>query len=174
MTWLVLWLHVLAMAAWLGETIFFGAVAAPALFAGMGRQEAGDAVALILPRYYVVGHVCGAVLIVSALWLWRRSAPGTGGTWLAAAIVAGGMLAAGLAAGVYVLPQADALRLLLHDPDTAGAAQPRFDALHALSVRLNAAVLAGNLVLSGLLAARVSRGVETGRRLSRFGGERIR
>ena len=168
MTWLLLWLHVLALAAWLGETIFFGAVVAPALFSGLSSEQAGAAVALIFPAYYVVGYVCGVLLVVTALALRQRSRPG-GGIWLAAAIVAGISLAVCLYAGLVVLPDADALRLRLHDPTAPAAVHEQFDAAHRLAVQLNGVVLAGTLTLAGLLAARLSAGIRSGRRLSRYG-----
>jgi uncharacterized membrane protein len=170
MNWLLLWVHVLALATWLGETVFFGAVVAPALFGGLGAEQGGAAVALIFPGYYTAGYVCGAVLVATALALWRRSRP-AGGLWLLAALVAGVILAACLFAGLDVLPEADALRLQLHDPVASPAALEQFGALHRLAVRLNAAVLVGNLVLAGLLAARLSRGVHPGRRLSRYASD---
>lgn len=171
MNWLLVFLHLFALAAWLGETIFFGAVVAPALFGGLDRVTAGNVTALIFPGYYGVGYVCGAVLVFTGIGLWQRTRP-AGATWALAAVIAGLMLGDCLFAGLYVLPEADALRPLLHDAAAAASAQPQFDALHSLSTRLNLAVLAGNLILAGLLAAHVSAGLAPPRRLSRY-GERI-
>jgi uncharacterized membrane protein len=170
MNWLLLWVHVLALATWLGETVFFGAVVAPALFGGLGAEQAGSAVSLIFPGYYTIGYVCGALLVLTALALWQRSRP-AGGLWLAAALVAGLVLGACLFAGLDVLPEADALRSQLHDPAAAASVKTQFDALHRLAVQLNGAVLVGNLVLAGHLAARLSGGVGSGRRLSRYGSD---
>jgi hypothetical protein len=170
MTWLLLWVHLLALATWLGETIFFGAVVAPALFGGLSSEQAGSAVALIFPAYYVVGYGCGALLVATAIALRQRSRP-AGAIWLAAAIVAALSLAVCLYAGLDVLPQADALRLRLHDPAAAATVRDQFDAAHRLAVQLNGAVLVGNLTLAGLLAARLSSGIRPGRRLSRSGSD---
>jgi hypothetical protein len=170
MTWLLLWVHLVALATWLGETVFFAAVVAPALFGGLDSEHAGNVTALIFPGYYTVGYVCGVLLVLTALGLWQRSRP-TGGLWLAAAVVAGITLAACLVAGLGVLPEADALRLRLHDPAAAASVKAQFDSLHRLAVQLNVAVLVGNLVLAGLLAARLSGGVGPGRRLSRYSSD---
>jgi len=167
MSWLLLWVHLLALAAWLGETIFFGAIVAPALFGGLGREQAGAVVALLFPGYYALGYVSGTLLVVTALALWRRARP-AGGLWLVAALVAGLSLAACLFAGLVVLPEADALRAQLHDPAAPAAVQALFDDLHRRAVQLNGAVLVGNLVLAALLAARLSGGVRPGRRLSSY------
>src|SRR5512134_1836992 len=127
MSWLLLWAHLLALAVWLGETVFFGVVVAPALFGGLEREQAGAITALIFPGYYAVGYVCGVVLVVTGLALWHRSRPG-GGLWLAAAAVAAVMLAACLFSGLVVLPDADALRARLHDPAAPDSVREQFDA----------------------------------------------
>src|SRR5262245_15527298 len=158
MNWLLIWVHLIALGVWLGETVFFGAVVAPALFGGLSREEAGAVTALIFPGYYAVGYVCGTLLVVSALALWQRSRP-AGGVWLIAAVVSGVILAACLYAGLIVLPEADTLRPLLHDSATEGAVRERFDALHRLAVQLNFAVLLGTLLLAGMVAARLSSGM---------------
>ena len=171
MNWLLLWVHLLALAVWLGETVFFAAVVAPGLFGGLAPEQAGTVTALIFPGYYTVGYVCGLVLVATALALWQRSRP-AGGLWLVAAIVAGLMLAACLFAGLDVLPQADALRPLLHDPSAPPAVREQFDALHHLAVQLNGAVLLGGLGLAGLLAARLSAAIVP-RRRSRYGSDSL-
>jgi uncharacterized membrane protein len=169
--WLLVYLHLLALAVWSGETVFFGAVVAPALFGGLDRVEAGNVAALIFPGYYGLAYACGALLLATAIGLWQRTRP-AGAVWALAAVIAALMLADCLFAGLYLLPEADALRPLLHDAAAAASAQPEFDALHRLSMQLNVAVLAGNLILAGLLATRISAGLAPPRRLSRY-GERI-
>lgn len=170
MTWLLLWVHLLALAVWLGETVFFGAVVAPALFGHLSSEQAGDVTALIFPGYYMVGYVCGSLLGLTALALWRRTRPG-GGLWLSAAAVAAVMLIACLFAGLAVLPEADALRPHLHEAAAPASVRERFDALHALAVQLNMAVLIGNLILAGLLAAKLVGSASPRRRLSRYGSD---
>jgi len=170
MNWLLLWTHLVALAVWLGETVFFAAVVAPALFGGLSVEQAGAAAALIFPGYYKLGYACGFALVVTGLALWRRSRP-AGGLWLLAAVVSGFMLVTCLFAGLFILPEADALRLQLHDPAASSAVRERFDALHSLAVQLNVTVLVGTLVLAGLLAARLSSTIAPGRRLSRYGSD---
>lgn len=170
MNWLLLWVHLLALAVWLGETVFFGAVVAPALFGGLDPEQAGTITALIFPGYYTLGYVCGVVLVLTAAALWQRSRP-SGGLWLAAAGVAGVILVACLFAGLEVLPEADALRPRLHDATAAASLRERFDDLHQLAVQLNMAVLIGNLVLAGLVATRLSAGIGPRRRLSRYSSD---
>ena len=171
-TWLVLWLHVLALAAWVGETVFFSFVIAPALFGGLPAEQAGATVGLIFPGYYGLGYACGALLVVTSAVIWRRSRP-AGGRWLAAALVAGLSLATCLYAGVVIQPSAAALRPRLHDTQAAPEARAEFDALHARAVQLNGVVLLGGLVLAGLLAVELRGTVRGGRRLSRYGSDQL-
>lgn len=170
MIWLVLWLHLLALAVWVGETVFFSFVIAPVLFGNLPAEQAGMTVGLIFPDYYLLGYGCGVVLLVSAVFLWRRSRP-AGGRWLAAAVVAGLSLAACLYAGVAIQPRASALRPQLHDAQVAPAVRAEFDALHRRAVQLNGAVLFGGLVLAALLAVDLMGTVRVGRRLSRYGSD---
>lgn len=170
MTWLLLWVHLLALAVWLGETVFFGAVVAPALFGHLSSEQAGDVTALIFPGYYMVGYVCGALLVLTALALGRRARSG-GGLWLVAAGVAAMILVACLFAGLGVLPEADALRPHLHDAGAPASVRERFDTLHALAVQLNMAVLIGNLILAGLLATKLVGSAGARRRLSSYSSD---
>lgn len=170
MVWLLLWLHVLALAAWLGETIFFSLVVAPALFGTLPVEEAGRITSLLFPGYYIVGYVSGALLVATGFALWRRSRP-AGVLWLVSALIAVVSLVACLYAGVSIQPRAAALRPQLHDPAAPVEVRAEFDALHDRAVQLNVAVLIGTLAIAGLLAAQMSGGVRGARRLSRYGSD---
>jgi len=164
--WLVLFLYIFALAVWVGEVIFFSFVVAPQVFGGLPAEQAGTVVGLVFPAYYLIGHLCGAVLVVCALVLrsWSRPA---GGSWLIAAGIAGLALLASLYAGVVVQPEISALRPQLHKADTPAAVQAEFDGLHQLAVELNGGILIATLVLVGLLAAQSTGGMSARRRPQR-------
>jgi hypothetical protein len=164
--WLVLFFYLLALAVWMGQVVFFSAVVAPQVFGTLPSAEAGMVVGRIFPVYYVVGYVCGAALIGCAVALRRWSRPG-GQLWLAAAVVAGLALVASLYAGVVVQPRIGELRPALHQEATRATVREEFDALHRRAVQLNALVLVGTLVLTGLLAAQLGGGVRVPRRPAR-------
>lgn len=170
MNWLLLFLHLLALASWVGETLFLSFVVAPTLFSSLPAEQAGAAMGLIFPSYYVLGYACGALLVFTSTMIWRRSRP-AGGRWLAAAFVAGLSLLACLYAGLAVQPRAAMLRPQLHDPQLAPSARPEFDRLHRRAVQLNVGVLVGGLILTGLLAIELSGTVRTPRRLSRYSSD---
>jgi uncharacterized membrane protein len=170
MNWLLLFLHLVALGTWLGETIFFSFVVAPTLFGSLPTEQAGAAVGLIFPGYYLLGYACGVVVVLTAAGLRSRLRP-AGGRWLGAALVAGGSLLACLYAGLMIQPRASALRPQLHDPQSAPSVREEFDALHRRAVQLNGAVLLGGLVIAGLLAAELSSSMRGGRRLSRYSSD---
>jgi len=152
MTALSKWLLVVSLALWLGTVVFFSFGVAPSVFAVLPRAQAGQLVSAVFPIYYGVGYGCGAVLVVSALILFRAGRPG-GARWAATAVIASLMLAATLYAGRVVQPQAHTLRASLYDPNAPAAVKEDFDRLHRRAVQLNGAVLVGGLVISAITAA---------------------
>lgn len=166
MTGLLLWVHVLALAVWLGETVFFSFVVAPRLFAALPSEQAGAVIALLFPLYYAVGGGCGVLVVVTAALLWRRGGANARG-WLAAALIAAVAVAAVLVAGLIVQPRASALRAARQQPDAPAAVAAEFAALHRSAMQLNGVVLVAALGLSGLLAAQLA-GAARGARRSAF------
>jgi hypothetical protein len=166
MTRVVVWLYCVALAVWLGQTVFFSFIVAPRLFGYLPPEQAGVAVGLIFPAYYMAGHACGAIALVAALALRRWSRPG-GVRWLIAALVCAVALAASLYAGIAIQPRASSLRQALHTAETAPAVRQEFDRLHARAVQLNAVVLGSTLLLSGLLATQIVEPSRRPRRRSR-------
>jgi len=130
----------LGLTVWVGGSIFFSAFVLPTLFARLERSEAGQIASLLFPGYYWIGVALGAVLLACCIWLARTD----GKRWIAAAALVAVMLGSTVYAAFVVHPKIAPLR---------GLAERRseFDALHALSVRLNAVALAAGvaLVLAG-------------------------
>ncbi|MFQ5893989.1 MAG: DUF4149 domain-containing protein [Nitrospinota bacterium] len=153
-------LHLLSVSLWVGSVAFASFVATPVIFRILPRPQAGDVVAAIFPTYYWVGHVCGAVALVTLL-----VAVGLAGGWTLRTGAVGAllvfMLAANLYAGFVVQPQVHQaraeLRALPSGPATAPPAQLKaaFNRLHARSVQLNAVVLVGGLLVLVFSAARL-------------------
>ena len=59
MTALLRFVHLLALGLWIGSIVFFSLVTAPGLFGALPRDQAGQAVSAIFPRYYAFGAACG-------------------------------------------------------------------------------------------------------------------
>ena len=120
---------------------------APVVFKTLEREKAGELVGIIFPRYYMIGYVCGLLVLVALL----LTGPETAGLkWCAWGIMMLGTVCAGLA----VNPKARILKEKLKDaPETEKPGlEARFKTLHSLSVKLNATVLFAGLWLLWLTA----------------------
>lgn len=147
------WLHLVALAVWLGSIVFFSFAVAPLVFSNLPRPDAGRVVSAIFPTYYLIGYGCGAILLLTALVL--RSSAERARVWSIAAVVAGVTLVVTLYAGLIVQPRAHALRASLQEAGEGAPVKAEFDQLHRRAVQLNASALIGVLVLSGFAASRL-------------------
>ncbi|MBI3783220.1 MAG: DUF4149 domain-containing protein [Deltaproteobacteria bacterium] len=143
-------LYLLSLIVWIGTIVFFSFVGAPGIFRSLSPVDAGKVVGVIFPNYYILGYVCGTILLLAAAWL--RNAAASQGEWSLVTALAGLMLALTLYAGLAIQPRAAALRPQLHEEATAATVKPEFDRLHHRAVQLNAAVLLAGLVVTILTA----------------------
>ncbi len=152
---LLKFVHLLALALWIGSVVFFSLVAAPSLFGALPRDLAGRAVSAIFPRYYAFGAVCGLVAILTGLLLGARE-PSWGRLFLIRLLLLAVMTGIVLYSGRVVLPQASQARAALSEAQGSPGlddALARFAVLHRRSVRLNGTVLLLGVVAFALAAA---------------------
>ena len=148
---LINFIYLLSLVCWVGSIFFFSFFVAPVVFKTLEREKAGELVGIIFPRYYMIGYVCGVLVLVTLL----LTGPETVGLkWCAWGIMMLGTASAGLG----VNPRAKTLKEKLKDasetekPDL----EARFKTLHSLSVKLNAAVLFAGLWLLWLTSAKIA------------------
>ena len=148
---LINFIYLLSLVCWVGSIFFFSFFVAPVVFKTLEREKAGELVGIIFPRYYMIGYVCGVLVLVTLL----LTGPETVGLkWCAWGIMMLGTASAGLG----VNPRAKTLKEKLKDasetekPDL----EARFKTLHSLSVNLNAAVLFAGLWLLWLTSAKLA------------------
>ena len=167
----LLFVYLLAMVCWLGSIIFFSFFTAPVIFTTLARSDAGKVVAVIFPRYYILGYVAGGLALVIAIYFTIVSRGGSRGIyftvisrgsrgWWAATVIAIA-IAVGCTfyAGMVVRPRVDAIRSVSEEQNPDPARKAEFDYLHQLSVMLNGAVLMLDLIaLFGTAAALAPRG----------------
>ena len=139
-------LFLLGLVVWLGSVIFFSFFAAPSIFKVLDRQQAGDVIGSIFPKYYAIGYTCAVLLAATAL-----AAPG-GAAGLRLPFIAV-MAACTFYAGLVINPQARQLKQQIreaggHNEELEG----KFKSLHGWSVRLNSAVLIFGLGLLWITA----------------------
>ncbi len=148
---LINFIYLLSLVCWVGSIFFFSFFVAPVVFKTLEREKAGELVGIIFPRYYMIGYVCGVLVLVTLL----LTGPETIGLkWCAWGIMMLGTASAGLG----VNPRAKTLKEKLKDasetekPDL----EARFKTLHSLSVKLNAAVLFAGLWLLWLTSVKLA------------------
>ena len=158
MTALLRFVHLLALGLWIGSIVFFSLVTAPGLFGALPRDQAGQAVSAIFPRYYAFGAACGLTALLSGLLLGARRVSWGRLLMIELALLAL-MTGIVLYSGRVVLPRASEARAALaeaREEPALESAQARFDALHRRSVLLNGTVLLLGLVAFAVAAAQRS------------------
>jgi hypothetical protein len=148
----VLFLYLLSLVCWLGGMVFFSALVAPVVFKVLPLAEAGKLQAVLFPRYYLLGYICGVIGLIGAIYLCATRTPRV---WWAMAAVAL-LIALGLTvyAGAVVRPRVDAIRTVSEEANPDPARRAEFDRLHHLSVLLNGAVML--LDVGALLATSIA------------------
>jgi hypothetical protein len=148
----VLFLYLLSLVCWLGGMVFFSALVAPVVFKVLPIAEAGKLQAVLFPRYYLLGYICGVIGLIGSIYLCATRTPRV---WWAMAAVAL-LIALGLTvyAGAVVRPRVDAIRTVSEEANPDPARRAEFDRLHHLSVLLNGAVML--LDVGALLATAIA------------------
>ncbi len=145
---LINFIYLLSLVCWVGSIFFFSFFVAPVVFKTLEREKAGELVGIIFPRYYMIGYVCGVLVLVTLLLTGPETVDLKWCAW-------GIMMLGTASAGLGVNPRAKTLKEKLKDasetekPDL----EARFKTLHSLSVKLNAAVLFAGLWLLWLTSA---------------------
>lgn len=142
-------IYLLSLVCWLGSIIFFSFFVAPVVFKNLEREKAGEIVGIIFPRYYKLGYVCGALILLCFL-----VNGGVGLKWCAWGIM---VLGSGLA-GLVINPKAKNIKGQLRSlpENEKSSLEAKFKTLHSLSVKLNALVLFSGLWLLWLTASKFS------------------
>jgi hypothetical protein len=129
----------LSITVWLGGIIFFSFVVAPNVFGVLlsrngGQQLAGQIVSPSLSALHIMGLVCGAVFLASALALRKRA------FGVASALIVA-MISLTAASQFVVTPRLAHIRRAANSGDIQLTQGPEFDKLHTLSVGLEGVTL---------------------------------
>lgn len=60
-------IFLLSLVFWIGGMFFFSFAAAPSIFKVLPRELAGDVVADIFPKYYLISYICGFLILLILL-----------------------------------------------------------------------------------------------------------
>lgn len=147
----------------MGSVITVSFLVAPKVFGGLPREQAGDLMARVFGGYYWLGITLGVMALAAGITLARH----TGWTWerWAAVLLLVGMVGAAGYTRLIVMPDLMEARVAMQRAATADMAphRARLDALHHLSVMLNAGILLGGMAVMLLEATREHRRERAGR-----------
>ena len=142
MTVVLRFIYLLSVALWIGGIAFFSFLAAPSIFKVLPRQEAGQVVSDIFPKYHWQGIVCGAIALATSVALGMRE------RWnilLIVRTITIGVMVIGVLYSVLVLqPKIQAVKAQITSFESLAPTDPlrlEFGRLHGRSFSVNAAVL---------------------------------
>ena len=137
-------LYLLSLIFWLGSIFFFSLIAARSAFQILPRELAGDFVADILPKYYLVAYICGGVALLTTIMNWVTGYTTSGVAYALRISILSVMLGLSVYAGVVVTPNAHEVRMemrtLSKDVPRYKKAQENFSSLHKRSAIINSVI----------------------------------
>lgn len=135
-------IYLLSIALWIGGMAFFSFLAAPSIFKVLPREEAGNVVTAIFPKYYWQGIICGVIALGASCALGMRE------RWnillIVRTILIGVMVVGVLYAVVILQPKIHAVKAQITSFESLAPTDPvrlEFARLHGRSFSVNAAVL---------------------------------
>jgi uncharacterized membrane protein len=133
-------LFLLSLMFWIGGMFFFSFAAAPSIFKVLPRELAGDVVADIFPKYYLVSYVCG-FLILTVLLLKKYLFESTGGFINLNLVLVIVMLGLSIYAGEIIRPQAAEIKKEIRTIESGSVEYKKLDSrfkfIHLKSVICN-------------------------------------
>ncbi len=135
-------IHILSLVLWVGGMAFMTFVAAPSIFKVLPREQAGDVVGDIVPKYFTLGYVYCLLAIATAVAVYMKE-----DYWNKPKLfILGLMLILTFYDGMLVAPRAHAVRAEMNKvkegTDDRKALWDDFVRLHTQSATLNLAILA--------------------------------
>lgn len=141
---LLRFLYFLSLVFWLGSIFFFSFIAARSAFKILPREMAGDLVADILPKYYLVAYVCGGVALLTTTINWVAGYATSGVLYTLRIAILFVMLGLSVYAGTIITPNAHELRMemrtLSKDVPRYNEVQGNFSSLHKRSAIINSVI----------------------------------
>jgi len=149
-------LYSLSLTFWVGSIFFFSMFAAPSIFKILTREQAGNVVSDIFPKYYMVSYICGAVAIASSIviiYFWSSFSYTSNILRLAALFV---MIGLAVYAGEINRPEAHKarteMRSFQEDSPEFMEIRKEFSRLHRISAAANGAIFILGIALVFLSA----------------------
>lgn len=148
--------YLLSLIFWLGSIFFFSFIAARSAFKILPREIAGDLVADIFPKYYLVAYICGAVALLTTIINWVAGYTTSGVVYTLRIALLFVMLGLSVYAGTIITPNAHEVRMemrtLSNDVPRYNEVQRNFRSLHKRSAIINSVIFLLGFVIVVLTA----------------------
>jgi putative copper export protein len=134
-------IHQLTFTFWFGTILYFTFIQAPLLFKALPRETFGLVQSKLFPTYYLIGYLCGGLLLVLFPILHPMKSWGSHDGWKFTALLF--MLVLALAQGLWIGPKVAQLRVerqaaeQVKDSTKVAALSQEFGKAHGISSLLN-------------------------------------
>ncbi len=144
-------LYSLSLTLWIGSIFFLAFVAAPSIFKILTREQAGDVVSEIFPKYYTISYLCGAAALISSILLIYFSSTFSSTNSIIKIAVLSLMIGLAVYAGEINRPEAHKVRTEMRSLEEGSAEyqkkQKNFSRLHRTSAITNGAIFVLGIAL---------------------------
>jgi uncharacterized membrane protein len=145
----------LTLVLWIGGIVFFSFIASPSIFKTLPREQAGQVVGDIFPRYHLLGYISCLVAVTCLLGLRQWATVQAVGTAMILLVLMGGIqVTMGTVVGPKVIEARDAVKSTAPGPEK-DRLEKKFRGLHGVSMILNLVLLILGLILLYWLAIRL-------------------
>jgi uncharacterized membrane protein len=145
----------LTLVLWIGGIVFFSFIASPSIFKTLPREQAGQVVGDIFPKYHLLGYISCLVAVACLLGLRQLGAVQSIRTAMIFLVLMGGIqVTMGAVIGPKVIEARDAVKSTAPGPEK-DSLEKKFRGLHGVSMILNLLLLILGLILLYWLALRL-------------------
>ena len=145
----------LALVLWIGGIVFFSFIASPSVFKILPREQAGQVVGDIFPKYHVLGYISCLVAIACLMGLRQwATVQGIRTAMILLVLMGGIQVTMGLVIGPKVIEARDAVKSTSPGPEK-DRLEKKFRGLHGVSMILNLVLLILGLILLYWLSIRL-------------------
>jgi uncharacterized membrane protein len=155
MSVLLRYLLLLAVVVWIGGIVFFSFIASPSVFKLLPREQAGQVVGDIFPKYHMLGYISCLVALGCLVGLRQLGAVQSVRAAMIMLVLMGSVqVTMGTVIGPKVMEARDAVKAAPPGPEK-DRLEKKFRSLHAVSMIFNLLLLILGLVFVYRLAVRL-------------------
>ena len=154
MSALLRYVLLLTLVLWIGGIVFFSFIASPSIFKVLPREQAGQVVGDIFPKYHLLGYVSCIIALACLFGLRQLGAQSIRTAMIFLVLMGGIQVTMGTIIGPHVIEARDAVKTTAAGPEKERL-EKQFRGLHGVSMLLNLVLLILGLILLYWLAIRL-------------------